>query len=246
MAKSMNFNVALCDSLQLEYCKYKHGEEFDRYLINRILRYSEGAIITNVDQLKRIGREDVLKLQEKMLRSAGLKGQKDVAELASRTAYSIVLSDSCNEYPYVNIIDPEEPVQPVIGGCFFRNQSRDKAVRHIASLCGRASEILIYDWHLSSPDGCERNMRLLASLLPDRNVQLVHHPDHLTEEAVSNLCNLRPKLMLRQEQLPTHHDRYIVIDGKMEIILTSGFYYLDSPVKEITYVVRHCAASRFS
>lgn len=138
MAKSMNFNVALCDSLQLEYCKYKHGEEFDRYLINRILRYSEGAIITNVDQLKRIGREDVLKLQEKMLRSAGLKGQKDVAELASRTAYSIVLSDSCNEYPYVNIIDPEEPVQPVIGGCFFRNQSRDKAVRHIASLCGRA------------------------------------------------------------------------------------------------------------
>ena len=245
MAKAMNFNVALCDSLQSEYCKYKHGEEFDRYRINRILRYSEGAIITNVDQLKRIGRDDELKSQEKTLRSAGLKGQNDVTELASRTAYNIVLSDSCNEYPYVNILDPDEPLQPVIGGCFFRNQPREKAVRHIAAMCSRASDILIYDQHLSSADSCERNMQLLASLLPDRKLELVHHPDHLTDEAVRYLCALRPKLTLRQEQLPTHHDRYIVIDGKMEIILTSGFYYLASPVKEITYIVRRCSASRF-
>lgn len=245
MAKTTNFNVALCDSLQSEYCKYKHGEEFDRYRINRILRYSEGAIITNVDQLKRIGRDDELKSQEKTLRSAGLKGQNDVAELASRTAYNIVLSDSCNEYPYVNILDPEEPLQPVIGGCFFRNQPREKAVKHITALCSRASNILIYDPHLSSDDGCKRNIQLLASLLPDRKIELVHHPGHLTDEAVRNLCTLRPKLTLRQEQLPTHHDRYIVIEGKMEIILTSGFYYLASTAKEITYIVRRCGASRF-
>lgn len=245
MAKAPIFNVALCDSLQGEYCRYKQGKEFDRYLINRILRYSEGAIITNVDQLKRIGCEAELKSQEKKLRASGLKGQKDVAELASRTAYNIVLSDSRNDFPYVNIIDADEPLQPVIGGYFFRNQSREKAVSHIASLCAKAKSVLIYDKYLTSDDNCERNIQMLSTLLPDRNLELVYHPDQLIPDAVRDLRVRRPKLTLRSAQLPTHHDRYIVVDGSLEIILTSGFCHLASTVKEITYIVRRCATSRF-
>lgn len=245
MAKRTKFNVALCDALQLEYCRYKRGEEFDRYRINRILRYSEGAIITNVDQLSRIHCDDELKSQEKMLRASGLKGQS-VEELASKTAYKIVLSDSRDDFPYVNIINTDEPLQPVLGGCFFRNRSRDKAVRHIASLCAGASSVLVYDKYLMHNDNYRRNMDMLVTLLPDKALELVYHPEQLPEAARADLLARRPGLTFREEMMPTHHDRYIVVDGQTEIILTSGLYHLTSDAKEITYIVRRCTSPRFA
>lgn len=46
------------------------------------------------------------------------------------------------------------------------------------------------------------------------------------------------------DSLLTHHDRYIVIDNKMEIILSSGFMYLELTGKELTYVVRPVQENR--
>ena len=34
------------------------------------------------------------------------------------------------------------------------------------------------------------------------------------------------------------HDRYLIIDNKIEIILTSGFDYLFDNSKDFTYIVR--------
>jgi len=242
MAKP-EFNVALSDSLQLEYCRYKQGKEFNRYLINRILRYSEGAIITNVGQLERIGpdAESELKSFGTMLRKSNLKKQS-LEELADKTNYNIILSDKRDDFPYVNITAANEPLQPVIGGCFFRDRPRDKAVSHITKLCAKASSILVYDAYLNRD---ERNIGTLATLLPDKKLELVYHPDHLTPDTQTELLRLRPKLTLQPQQLPTHHDRYIVVDGTIEIVLTSGFCYLASHIKEITYIIRRCTTSRF-
>lgn len=42
------------------------------------------------------------------------------------------------------------------------------------------------------------------------------------------------------------HDRYLIIDGKTEIILSSGFDHLHNTTKEIAYIVRDCRGmSRF-
>lgn len=242
MAKPV-YNVVLSDSLQLEYCRYKQGKEFNRYLVNRILRYSEGAIITNVAQLERIGPEAETELKSFgiTLRKSDLKKQS-LEQLADRTTYNIILSDSRDDFPYVNITAANEPLQPVIGGCFFRDRPRDKAVSHISKLCAKASNILVYDAYLNHD---ARNIGTLASLLPDKKLELVYHPGHLTPDAQAELLRLRPNLTLQPRQLPTHHDRYIVVDGTIEIILTSGFCYLASHIKEITYIIRHCTTSRF-
>ena len=42
-----------------------------------------------------------------------------------------------------------------------------------------------------------------------------------------------------------YHDRYLVLDDKLEIILTSGFDYLVKTEKEFTYIVRPVSTQRF-
>lgn len=81
------FSVALCDDLQLEYCRYKNRERFDRNKVNRILRYGAATSITNEAQLTRIGYapDSSLRMQ---LRKNSLKDQS-VEELAGKTIYKI-------------------------------------------------------------------------------------------------------------------------------------------------------------
>ncbi len=113
------FSVALCDDLQREYCRYKNGEDgINRNIINRILRYGAATSITNEAQLARIGYapDSNLRMQ---LRKNSLKDQS-VEELAGKTIYKIVLSDSRDDFPYVNVMDDAEPVKPMTGGCFFQ------------------------------------------------------------------------------------------------------------------------------
>jgi hypothetical protein len=42
----------------------------------------------------------------------------------------------------------------------------------------------------------------------------------------------------RRNTYKNYHDRYLLIDNQIEIILTSGFDYLFDENKEFTYIVR--------
>ena len=77
-------------------------------------------------------------------------------------------------------------------------------------------------------------------ILPNKKVELVYHSKHLNDSAVADL----QWSFSLDDSLLTHHDRYIVIDNKMEIILSSGFKYLELTGKELTYVVRPVQENR--
>lgn len=237
------FSVALCDDLQREYCRYKNGEKgFNRNKVNRILRYGAATSITNVAQLTRLGYPPDSNLK-KMLINNSLTDQS-VEELAGKTIYKIVLSDSRDDFPYVNVMDDAEPVKPMTGGCFFRDMPREKAKRHIAELCAAAKlSILIYDAYLDRDPGPVTD--LLGTILPDRNLDIIHHPGQLPPDMQARLKRLHSDFTFVEKIMPTHHDRYIIVDDKIEIILTSGFYNLATTVKELTYIVRECPKPRF-
>lgn len=237
------FSVALCDDLQLEYCRYKNRDNgFNRNKINRILRYGAATSITNEAQLARIGYPPDSSLKM-LLRKNSLTDQS-VEELAGKTIYKIVLSDSRDDFPYVNVMNDAEPVQPMTGGCFFRNMPRDKAKKHIAELCASAKRsILIYDAYLDRDPGPV--MDLLGAILPDKKLDIIHHPEQLTADMQNRLRLLHSAFTFVPKDLLTHHDRYIIVDDKTEIILTSGFYNLATTVKELTYIVRECRHPRF-
>ena len=126
-----------------------------------------------------------------------------------------------------------------ITGCFYRNAHRDKAIRHIRALCQDAKKICLYDQYLNA---CKDVLKLI---LPNKKVELVYHSKHLNDSAVADLQKYNPQWSFSlDDSLLTHHDRYIVIDNKMEIILSSGFMYLELTGKELTYVVRPVQENR--
>ena len=158
-------------------------------------------------------------------------------ELARKTDYKLILCDDRTDYPYVNIMSDQ--ISSHITGCFYRNAHRDKAIRHIRALCQDAKKICLYDQYLNA---CKDVLKLI---LPNKKVELVYHSKHLNDSAVADLQKYNPQWSFSlDDSLLTHHDRYIVIYNKMEIILSSGFMYLELTGKELTYVVRRVQENR--
>ena len=64
---------------------------------------------------------------------------------------------------------------------------------------------------------------------------------NLSETRIKLLKNICKDWIIKEDKRNTYknyHDRYLLIDDKIEIILTSGFDYLFDENKEFTYIVR--------
>lgn len=234
------YSFVLSDELQVEYCKFKEGKDYDRAIIERLLHYYKEAILTNTNQLKRIG-QTISKEKETALRKSSFTTQT-LEELASRTTYKIILCTDRTVYPYVNIYD--DKIENNLSGCFFKNESRLKATEHIKALCRNAKTIYIYDKYFSG-DHADSNIEMLKSLLPTTELTLIYDPNHIEAKDCQSLQAYCPKWKLEKKILPAHHDRYLVIDENIEIILTSGFSYLSNQEKEFTYIIRPVSQKRF-
>lgn len=241
MAKREKMNLVLSDDLLKEWLKYKQGQDFDPFTINRILHYSGGKIQTNTSQYIRIG-VALPRTLDQTLRSSGYTTQS-LVDLAGKTVYGIILDSERTDFPYVCITN--DNINPMLGGCFFRDTPRDKAIQHLRELCKNASGITLYDQYLGKGDSWTFNKPILLSVLPDRELTIRYHPDHLLPDRIDELRAVRGRWAFEAVNLPTHHDRYLIVDGNVEVILTSGFYHLRSTAKELTYVLRPCSASRF-
>ena len=89
-------------------------------------------------------------------------------------------------------------------------------------------KICLYDHDLNT---CKDVLKLI---LPNKKVELVYHSKHLNDIVHLLICKsiILNMVFFFDDSLLTHHDRYIVIDNKMEIILSSGFMYLELTGKE--------------
>ena len=231
------YSFVLSDTLYKQYYLIKEHQDYDKEIILHLLKFRCGEFLTNTRQLDDIGIGDrVSKSLYDSLKHARLTKQT-LEELARKTDYKLILCDDRTDYPYVNIMSDQ--ISSHITGCFYRNAHRDKAIRHIRALCQDAKKICLYDQYLNA---CKDVLKLI---LPNKKVELVYHSKHLNDSAVADLQKYNPQWSFSlDDSLLTHHDRYIVIDNKMEIILSSGFMYLELTGKELTYVVRPVQENR--
>ena len=232
------YSLVLSDNLQEELHKFRNNEDFDQLTIQRLLQYYKAPVLTNTNQLTRIGRNTNRNL-EITLRKSGYTTQP-LDDLANKTLYKVILCTDKSTYPYVNI--NQDKIENNLSGCFFKGEDRQKAILHIRALCHDAESICIYDKHFSKSDG---NVDILKGLLPTRKLTLIYDPNHINNEDSAKLKSHCPMWDLEKKILPGLHDRYLVIDEKIEIILTSGFSYLGSLEKEMTYIVRAVSQNRF-
>lgn len=238
------YSFVLEDDLFVEYHKFMNPRdslgEYDKDIIKKLLSYHVYPFLFNKKQLERTNIEipNNLKMQ---LNHAPNKNH-DLTKLKDGTVFKCILSTSKDEYPYINI--NSDKIKTTITGTFFSTENRNKAISHITQLCNNAKSITLYDKYLSKNEANE-----LCALLPKRNDLLIRiHDKDIHERAAKTYCFSDVETVIRGNcgdwiiepsnlLVNSHHDRYLIIDDKLAIILTSGFSNLFNDLKEITYIV---------
>lgn len=234
------YGFALSDELCKQYYLFKqHAADYDKDVVSRLLSYYNEEYITNTAQLIRVG-ANVSKTLMDALRHNSLSSQP-VEELAAKTLYKLILCTDQSGFPYVNI--NSDPICNCVIGSFYRDVPRQKAISHLSALCKDGKRIYLYDQYLSG------SRDVLLQILPDKALELIYATNrptsHLGADDIVYLSGRNAKWTFTPNgTMLTHHDRYIIIDDKLEIVLTSGFEYLTNPMKEISYIVRPIQVNR--
>jgi hypothetical protein len=173
---------------------------------------------------------------EQQLAQAGLKSQS-LEELSDKTLYKLILDTQNSEYPFVNIFN--DPIQSNFAATYRKSVQRNKAQQHIRSLLSDCETIFLYDRFFK--DNWRTTKKFFKELIPFKKLSVFYtegHLDGLESEikAIYNGWNIKKDT--HNIDFRNLHDRYLVIDNTIEIILTSGFDYLFDESKDFSYVLR--------
>lgn len=260
MKSNKTQGIVLSNKLLREYLLFRFKKEgYDYDLVKRIINYLKEDFFTNSKQLKELSAENE-DTKEIILSSPQLKrvvnSRRDakltLEELCNKSIYKIILTDKedSKDYPYVNI--NSDIIENNLCGYLHQNKSRVKAIQHIKNLCSSAKSIFIFDKYFNNNNS---NIEIVDRILPNSKFTLkfIEKSNNTNDYNFNidnyNVINQNRNGSVAKEELPgsfnRFHDRYIIIDNKIEIILTSGFEYLSNSQKELTYIVREIEESRF-
>lgn len=239
MGKILN-GVVVDDDLFREYHRFQNGEKFDHKKIKMLLHYFKTRLVSNVKQYEDNEVELPANLRSQMVHF-GLRRQSLEKLAENCTLYKIILSSTKDTFPYVNIMDDKQRLENNYSASFDMAEPRDLAVKHLSSICLHAKKIVLYDKYFSSKD---RNVDLIKKILPQKKLEITYsnidekHIDLLKQHCAQWNFILNPRMADR-------HDRYLIVDDKLEIILTSGFDHMNDISGDFTYIVRYVEKSRF-
>lgn len=226
-------DLVIDDDLLIQYLDFIAGKKEKDATIGALLYHYRHDHLTNYAQLERIGRVISPQLKVQLLHRPEKKD--GLVELAARTKFKVILSQrEQSDYPYLNIYS--DVFDNAFTAVFKRHEPRNKAYEHLKSLCAKAKIIYVYDAHFSK-QGVE-NVQILERILPKKKIKIIYSEDHIKEPELTQLRTICSDWDFEARDLWTHHDRYIIIDDKIEVILTSGFYHFSVTTKDCSYIVR--------
>ena len=227
------YSLVLSDELLKIYFEFKQGCTNNAKIIEKLFSYYHSPHITNTGQLKRISYKDSALLQQ--LAGQGLISQP-LDKLVNQTRYKLILNTKKDEYPYVNIHD--DKVEKNFSLTFRKGENRDKAIQLIKALCADAKFILIFDQYFC--DRWSETQQLFEEVMPKNKLTLLHD-GHLTSKQsdIKRICKQWTIRSDRKKTFTNFHDRYLLIDEKIEVMLSSGFDNLFSTDKDLTCLVRY-------
>jgi len=230
-----NYAMVLSDSLYALYHGFRHGQETDSQQMERLLNLLQVPVLTNVAQLRRLDIDNAALVAR--LASSGMIGGT-LEELSEQTFFKIILSEDKNNYPFVSIA--EDVVRSSFAMTFMPGQSRQKAHEFIKAQLRNASRIFVYDRYFDQ--NWSNSRRFFSELMPARSIHVYYPEDHLSQERISELKRICSSWSFAKDQTnQTYrklHDRYLLIDSDLEIILTSGFDNLFDSRAECTVLFR--------
>lgn len=228
----MSFSMCCEDDLLQEFIKFKHGESVNSDAIGKFLHYYKSEILPTKEQFSILDND----LKSKLVSSGHI--YDDLSKALSKTIYKICLSNTKKDFPYVNINGDE--IENNLTGT-FKSSSRDKAIAHIKTLLENANYIVIYDKFISS--NFNSFEKFIKQCVPKK--QLTLECFGLEQERKTKIKQIHNDYTVKDYPANNtspyqngFHDRYILVDGKVEIILTSGIDYLMNNENDFTYIIR--------
>jgi len=168
---------------------------------------------------------------------------ESLENLSQSTFYKLILTtndvDRC--FPYFNINKDE--IDKVYSITCEIDASRYYLISYLTSLLSTAKKILIQDMYFSHESSNATN---LFAILPDTSLNVEYIQNYngggrTNTDVFTDVNLVNPKWNVSRNteaKFQTCHDRYLIIDGKIEVMLSSGFFYLWSRSKEIKCVIQ--------
>ncbi|MEA2099894.1 MAG: hypothetical protein U9P72_07180 [Campylobacterota bacterium] len=232
----MEYSIVLSDELLKEFNAFKNNESYDSEIIEKLLSSYKSTHKTNINQMLRVGIQD--ESITPAVIASGIIGET-LEELAEQTKYKLILDKERTEYPYVSI--NKDKIENNYTSTHYKNINRVKAQTHIKALLKNANNIFIYDKYISKPNNWNNCKIFFEDLVPRKDLVISYTHGQLNRVKLE-IINIYNSWIIEEDTENIYHrglhDRYIIIDNKVEIILTSGFNYLFDKSKDFTYIVR--------
>lgn len=229
-----NYSLVLSDELLSVLFEFKKGQIQNPQLVERFLSYYHSNYLTNTAQLIRINQADPSLLQ--LLSASGYVSQ-NLDELVKETRYKIILNTTNSNYPYVNINN--DKIEKNFSLTFKTNENRKKAIEIIKALCAEAKSILIVDKYFFENINWKDTKKIFHEILPKNPLKLSFTNGKLKQVHIAEIKKIYPHWKIPpSNNSKDSHDRYLIIDDKIEIILSSGFSYLFATDKDLTLLIR--------
>lgn len=219
---------SLDDELTKLYHDFKRGRTVDNRLLQSFLRYYRPPHNTNFAQLKRCGIEDTSLLAQ-LVSSQGSK--LSLEELSEQTLFKYVLSAKQSLPPFININSKQSATEFIYS--FKKGESRKELKEHAKRLFANAKNVVVADKYLNENSA----IRFFELFTGSTTIFLSYPLDKKIKRNIKKVANVTFKDDTT-DNYKNLHDRYILIDKRVEIILTSGVDYIFDENKECTAIIR--------
>lgn len=156
----------------------------------------------------------------------------------------VILSQKKSNFPYINIY--EDKIENNLTATFLKQDEKTKVKEHFKALFNSAEALYIYDKYLNNNQDSFK--KFAQECFPKRELSIFYPPSlPLTQNLCTNLKSICKDWQIKQNldnvinnDYNELHDRYIIVDKKIQIILTSGIDNLMGIefAKDFTYIIR--------
>lgn len=244
----MNFSLAIDDILAEELCKFRVNQQCDIDMVERTLHYYKGYPIFTKSYFRQYYSNAI---QTNLLQSISTINWDSIETISKGTIYKVILSSQKNvNFPYISIYD--DKIENNFTATFLSGKSRQKAKEHLKALLENTKYIFVYDVNLFKNNVWKSFIDFAQQCFPNKQLNIFYPQSIVAGQNIQSQCSQITKIGGKSSNKNlwsfkvdnTHqnftnlHDRYLIIDNKIEIILTSGIDNLIDNFKDFTYIVR--------
>lgn len=221
----------LDDELTKLYHDFKRGQTVEPRLLQRFLRCYRPPHHTNAAQLKRCAVDDTSLLAALM---SSQSSNLSLEALSEQTLFKYVLSVKQSTPPFIDINSKQVATELIYS--LKKDEIRTQLEDHLKRLLADAKLVVIADKYLNEN---EKSALRFFEFFTGPTTVFLSYP--LSAEIKNKIKKMNKEITLKSDSSTNYkqlHDRYILIDRKVEIILTSGVDYIFDESKECTAIIR--------